>query len=143
MGKMPTNSLGKSSELKLHCFYLFDAYSMPKDMCSVGPLFVVLGCYRKPILCVSLLSYYCSKNHQSCVPKVILDMNNTLLLWLMKQEMNLQLQPKTQAILKFHRNELLLLDEDNDDDSIITDFELHNIAAIHIDAFFIKNCLIC
>ena len=38
MGKMPTNSLGKSSELKLHCFCLFDAYSMPKDMCSVlGP----------------------------------------------------------------------------------------------------------
>ena len=35
MGKMPTNSLGKSSELKLHCFCLFDAYSMPKDMCSV------------------------------------------------------------------------------------------------------------
>ena len=34
MGKMPTNSLGKSSELKLHCFCLFDAYSMPKDMCS-------------------------------------------------------------------------------------------------------------
>ena len=32
---MPTNSLGKSSELKLHCFCLFDAYSMPKDMCSV------------------------------------------------------------------------------------------------------------
>ena len=35
MGKMPTNSLDKSSELKLHCFCLFDAYSMPKDMCSV------------------------------------------------------------------------------------------------------------
>ena len=35
MGKMPTNSLGKSSESKLHCFCLFDAYSMPKDMCSV------------------------------------------------------------------------------------------------------------
>ena len=34
MGKMPINSLGKSSELKLHCFCLFDAYSMPKDMCS-------------------------------------------------------------------------------------------------------------
>ena len=34
MGKMPTHSLGKSSELKLHCFCLFDAYSMPKDMCS-------------------------------------------------------------------------------------------------------------
>ena len=34
MGKMPTDSLGKSSELKLHCFCLFDAYSMPKDMCS-------------------------------------------------------------------------------------------------------------
>ena len=34
MGKMPTNSLGKSSELKLHCFCLFDAYSMPNDMCS-------------------------------------------------------------------------------------------------------------
>ena len=38
MGKMPTNSLGKSSELKLHCFCLFDAYSMPKDMCSVDTL---------------------------------------------------------------------------------------------------------
>ena len=36
MGKMPTNSLGKSSELKLHCFCLFDAYSMPKDICSVS-----------------------------------------------------------------------------------------------------------
>ena len=35
MGKMPTDSLGKSSELKLHCFCLFDAYSMPKDMYSV------------------------------------------------------------------------------------------------------------
>ena len=35
MGKMPKNSLGKSSELELHCFCLFDAYSMPKDMCSV------------------------------------------------------------------------------------------------------------
>ena len=35
MGKMPTESLGKFSELKLHCFCLFDAYSMPKDMCSV------------------------------------------------------------------------------------------------------------
>ena len=35
MGKMPTNWLGKSSELKLHCFCLFDAYSMPKNMCSV------------------------------------------------------------------------------------------------------------
>ena len=37
MGKMPTDSLCKSSELKLHCFCLFDAYSMPKDMCSVVP----------------------------------------------------------------------------------------------------------
>ena len=35
MGKMPTNALGKSSELKLHCFCLFDSYSMPKNMCSV------------------------------------------------------------------------------------------------------------
>ena len=34
MGKMPTNSLGKSSELKLHCFCLFDAHSMPKDKFS-------------------------------------------------------------------------------------------------------------
>ena len=31
---MPTNWLGKSSELKLHCFCLIDAYSMPKDICS-------------------------------------------------------------------------------------------------------------
>ena len=38
MGKMPKNSLGKSSELKLHCFCLFDAYSMPNDMCSVHEL---------------------------------------------------------------------------------------------------------
>ena len=28
-------NIGKSSELKLHCFCLFDAYNMPKDMCSV------------------------------------------------------------------------------------------------------------
>ena len=34
MGKMPTDSLGKSSELKLQCFCLIDAYSMPKDICS-------------------------------------------------------------------------------------------------------------
>ena len=32
---MHINWIGKSSELKLHCFYLFDAYSLPKDMCSV------------------------------------------------------------------------------------------------------------
>ena len=38
MDKMPTNSLGKSSELKLHCLCLFDAYSMPKDMCSAYSL---------------------------------------------------------------------------------------------------------
>ena len=38
MGKIPTNSLGKSSELKLHCFCLYNAYSMPKDIYSVcGP----------------------------------------------------------------------------------------------------------
>ena len=42
MGKMPTNSLGKSSELKLHCFCLIDAYSMPKDICSVGLKFFKL-----------------------------------------------------------------------------------------------------
>ena len=35
MGKMFTNSLGESSELKLHWFCLFDAYSMPKDIYSV------------------------------------------------------------------------------------------------------------
>ena len=35
MGKIPTNSLGKSSELKLHCFCLYNAYSMPKDIYSV------------------------------------------------------------------------------------------------------------
>ena len=40
MGKMPTNSLGKSSELKLHCFCLFDAYSMPKDICSVVTILI-------------------------------------------------------------------------------------------------------
>ena len=36
---MPTNWLGKSSELKLHCFCLIDAYSMPKDICSVVKLY--------------------------------------------------------------------------------------------------------
>jgi hypothetical protein len=34
MGKIPTNSLGKSSELKLHFFCLYNAYSMPKDIYS-------------------------------------------------------------------------------------------------------------
>ena len=34
MGKMPTNWLGKSSELKLHSLCLFDASRIPKDMCS-------------------------------------------------------------------------------------------------------------
>ena len=38
MGKMPINWLGKSSELKLHCFCLFDAYSMPKYKYSVPTL---------------------------------------------------------------------------------------------------------
>ena len=38
MGKIPTNSLGKSSELKLHCFCLFDAYSMPKDIYSAAQI---------------------------------------------------------------------------------------------------------
>ena len=32
---MHINWIGKSSELKLHCFCLIDAYSMPKDICSV------------------------------------------------------------------------------------------------------------
>ena len=31
---MHINWIGKSSELKLHCFCLFDAYSMPKDIYS-------------------------------------------------------------------------------------------------------------
>ena len=31
---MHINWIGKSSELKLHCFCLFDAYSMPKDTYS-------------------------------------------------------------------------------------------------------------
>ena len=35
MGKIPTNSSGKSSELKLHCFCIYNAYSMPKDIYSV------------------------------------------------------------------------------------------------------------
>ena len=38
MGKIPTNSLGKSFELKLHCFCLYNAYSMPKDIYSVSEL---------------------------------------------------------------------------------------------------------
>ena len=55
MGKMPTNSLGKSSRLKLHCFCLFDAYSMPKDMCSgAGLRSTVLANY-----CLLLLSLGC------------------------------------------------------------------------------------
>ena len=33
---MHINWIGKSSELKLHCFCLFDAYSMPKDIYSVN-----------------------------------------------------------------------------------------------------------
>ena len=33
---MPTKSLGKSSELKLHCFCLFDAYNMPTNIYSVN-----------------------------------------------------------------------------------------------------------
>ena len=41
MGKMPTNSLGKSSELKLQCFCLIDAYSMPKDICSVPVVYLL------------------------------------------------------------------------------------------------------
>ena len=32
---MHINWIGKSSELKLQCFCLIDAYSMPKDICSV------------------------------------------------------------------------------------------------------------
>ena len=32
MGKIPTNSLSKPSELELHCFCLYNAYSMPKDI---------------------------------------------------------------------------------------------------------------
>ena len=39
---MLINSIGKSSELKLHCFCLFDAYSMPKDIYSepLPPIFL-------------------------------------------------------------------------------------------------------
>ena len=54
MGKMPTNSLGKSFELKLHCFCLFDAYSMPKDICSVSVVIIVgpdLGRMHHCLLC--------------------------------------------------------------------------------------------
>ena len=36
---MHINWIGKSSELKLHCFCLFDAYSMPKDSYSVASNF--------------------------------------------------------------------------------------------------------
>ena len=43
MGKIPTNSLGKSSELKLHCFCLYNAYSMPKDIYSVNDFFFKSG----------------------------------------------------------------------------------------------------
>jgi hypothetical protein len=32
---MHINWIGKSSELKLHCFCLFDAYSMPENIYSV------------------------------------------------------------------------------------------------------------
>ena len=35
---MHINWIGKSSELKLHCFCLFGAYSMPKDKYSVAPI---------------------------------------------------------------------------------------------------------
>ena len=48
MGKMPTDSLGKSSEIKLHCFCLFDAYSMPKYMCGVPIYFIrIRNIWRK------------------------------------------------------------------------------------------------
>ena len=57
MGKMPTNSLGKSYELKLHCFCLFDAYSMPKDMCSVCIIFGQLSKLLQ-IAILSLLKCY-------------------------------------------------------------------------------------
>ena len=40
--------MGKSSELKLHCFCLFDAYSMPKDMCSAMTLRLAFS-VRKPM----------------------------------------------------------------------------------------------
>ena len=64
MGKMPTNSLGKSSELKLHCFCLFDAYSMPKDMCSVLPWLGTFNTFKvqeKPLLFLPLFQdgVYC------------------------------------------------------------------------------------
>ena len=42
MGKIPTNSLGKSSELKLHCFCLYNAYSMPKDIYCAGSPYKML-----------------------------------------------------------------------------------------------------
>ena len=57
MGKMPRNSLGKSSELKLHCFCLFDAYSMPKDICSVRTPF------EKPSAALSSQSIYLQTYH--------------------------------------------------------------------------------
>ena len=54
MGKIPTNSLGKSSELKLHCFCLYNAYSMPKDIYSVGIICLCLPCR---LFCKSVVSF--------------------------------------------------------------------------------------
>ena len=63
MGKMPTNSLGKSSELKLHCFCLFYAYSMPKDICSARCKFS----FSKKIVLKKSLSFNkgCTTNEKS------------------------------------------------------------------------------
>ena len=55
MGKMPINRLGKSSELKLHCFCLFDAYSMPKDIYSVQTMYVVSQYHDRTVKIVKVL----------------------------------------------------------------------------------------
>ena len=44
MGKIPTNSLGKSSELKLHCFCLYNAYNIPIDTYSAYLSYIQQTC---------------------------------------------------------------------------------------------------
>ena len=41
MGKIPKNSLGKSSELKLHCFCLYNAYNVPININSAPFIYVL------------------------------------------------------------------------------------------------------
>ena len=54
---MHINWIGKSSELKLHYFCLFDAYSMPKDVYSVRTYVDLLKTFHMKVLFFIQLSY--------------------------------------------------------------------------------------